>query len=348
MVKTTLSTIAKKANLSIASVSRVLNTPNLTSPQTQSKVYQAIQELHVDTFNNFKPYQAGPETKKILIIDNQLFSKSLINLGLEQALKKEEYVFFYLRFPYSDNHDIHYLIRYVTQNIFDGIVIINDAPYLEILRYYKNTLPPIILVNHYSIDFTCIYFDHLMIAYQLTQYLVCNSHSKIAVLLNDHDKISSSLFLEGYKQALLRANIIVDPNYIIENCFSFDHGRTVTKRLFKSNKPPSAIICADNISLNYLDENYYNQQNFYSSYSAVLGVLHQANEILSNTDNPLTLTYISHSKDRHYNELDKLSRIYKPLYKMGQKAAILINEIIQKNDPLIKNNYLIEAEPIFY
>ncbi|ORF62522.1 hypothetical protein B5801_02280, partial [Gilliamella apicola] len=56
MAKKTLSTIAKQANLSIASVSRVLKKPHLTSPMTQSKVYQAIEELNIDIHNNFKPH----------------------------------------------------------------------------------------------------------------------------------------------------------------------------------------------------------------------------------------------------------------------------------------------------
>lgn len=347
MKKITLTTIAKQANVSIATVSRVLNTPNLTSPETQSRVYQTIEKLNIDTSTYLKPIHTIPENKKILIIDNQFLSRSLINLGVENRLKQNGYKFFYLRFPYDDKNDIHHLIRYVTQNLFDGIIIINDAAYLSKLVQYKTTLPPMILVNHFSLDFTCFYFDHLTIAFNITQYLVHQSHKKIAVILNDSNKISSSLFLQGYQQALLRANIEFDPNYLIHHCFSYEQGRSAIKKLIESNKPPTAIICTDNIHLNYTDEQFYELKDFQQPFAPVMGILDQVNESKKQLTTPFTITYINHSKDRLYNELDKLSRIYKPLYKMGQEAASLLCDILKHNSPSSLQYHLVETESIF-
>ncbi|MFQ1040780.1 LacI family DNA-binding transcriptional regulator [Gilliamella sp. CG16] len=347
MNKVTLAVIAQKANLSIASVSRVLNTPNLTSALTQSRVYKAIEELGIDTPFNTKPYHVECETQKILIIDNQLFSQSLINIGLESGLKEAGYQFFYLRFAYSSPNDIHHLIRYATQNIFDGIMIINDAPYLDILKNYKSTLPPIILVNHFSLDFNCVYFDHLTIAYNITQYLVHQIHKKIAVIINDSHKMSSTLFLQGYQQALLRSNIKFDPNYLIHHCFSYEQGRSAIKKLIESNKPPTAIICSDNIHLNYLDEQYYDQKNSQHPFAAVLGILHQVNQSKDQLTTPFAITYINHSKDRQYNELDQLSRIYKPLSKMGRKSARLLCDILKQKTASTLQYHLVETESLF-
>lgn len=344
MAKTTLATIAKQANLSIASVSRVLNKPQMTSALTQSKVYQAIQELNIDTYQNIDNYQTTKVTKKILIIDNQLITHSLINYGIEHVLKLAGYQLFYLRFPYSNNNDIQHLVRYVTQNLFDGIIVINDAPYLEKLSQYTLTMPPIILVNHFHVDFTCVYFDHLMIGHQMTKYLIEHSHSKIAILLSHYDKTSSTQFLQGYQQALHRANVTLDSNYIVQDCFTYEHGRLAIKNLLSSNKPPTAIICADNICLNYMDEKYYSDQHYQSSYRTVLGALDQIRE---SQISAFTLTYISHTKQRQYNELDRLNRIYKPLHEMGKQAAALLCDYLKNSNMLTKQYRLIKTEPIF-
>lgn len=348
MKKNTLSTIAKQAKVSIATVSRVLKKPHLTSSKIQSKVHQAIQELNIDVFDKVPIHHADNITKTILIVDNQLIMHSLINHGLEHVLKLAGYKLFYLRFPYSDNNDIHHLIRYVTLNLFDGIVIINDAPYLETLSEYTPALPPIILVNHFHMDFNCVYFDHLTIAHQITKHLIAHSHYKIAVLLSHHDKISSKQFLQGYQQALHRANLTIKSSYIIQDCFTYEHGQIAVKNLLSSNKPPTAIICADNICLNYMDEKYYCEQHYLSPYNSVLGALDQASKSQVHHLPSFTLAYISHSKQRQYNELDTLNRIYKPLYKMGQQAASLLCEILKNSNLLSQQHHLIESEPIFY
>ncbi|OCG09083.1 hypothetical protein A9G13_03240 [Gilliamella sp. wkB178] len=343
--KTTLATIAKQAKVSIATVSRVLRKPNLASPLSQSKVFQAIQELRVDTYNKFNANNPVTNNKTILIIDNQLICQSLLNFGIEQVLNATGYKIFYLRFPYSDETDIQHLIRYVTQNLPDGIIIINEAPYLNKLSQYKACLPPMMLVNHFHTDFNCVYFDHLVMAHQITKHLINHAHSKIALLLSHPDKISSSLFLQGYKQALHRANLAIDSDYIINDCFTYEHGQLAVKNLLSSNKPPTAIICADNISLNYTDKKYSSVQHFQLDYRVVLGALDQAHASQSKTP---TIVYISHSNQRHYNELDTLTRVYKPLYKMGQQAAALLSEKVKKSDNFTKHYHLIKAEAIFY
>ena len=348
MAKKTLSTIAKQANLSIASVSRVLKKPHLTSPMTQSKVYQAIEELNIDIHNNFKPHNDHNGSNKILVLDNQFITRTLINYGLEQTLTQTGFAIFYFRFPYQTKKDIHYLIKYISQNSFAGILVINDAPYLQELEHFKKALPPIVLVNHFSLNFICVHFDHLVIGHQITQYLLNNSHSKIAVLFSDNNKISSTLFLQGYKQALLRANISINKDYLIEDCFTYEHGRAAIKQLINSNNPPTAIICCDNVNLNYLDERLQNYPSFSTNYSVILGALHQAKESEIQLPQPITITYLSHSTDRQYNELDKLSRINKPMYKMGQEAATLLCQYIRNELATTKRYHLIETETFFY
>ncbi|MWP49046.1 MULTISPECIES: LacI family DNA-binding transcriptional regulator [unclassified Gilliamella] len=347
MTKITLSTIAKKANTSVASVSRVLKKPHLTSPQIQLRVYQAIEELNMDTSKNFKPYKPIHNSGKILIIDNQLYSKSLINAGLELVLKEEQFQMFYLQFPYHNKTDIHHIIRYVAQHAFDGIIIINDAPYLKTLVAYKTTLPPIVLVNHFSLDFICVDFDHLLIGHQITKYLIDKSHTKIAILLNNEKLTSSTLLLQGYKQALMRANITIEPRYIIHGCFTYQHARSAVKKLINGTKSPSAIICTDNFSLNCLDKSDDKDHN-QSPDSMILGAVHQANESQSKLTKPLTISYFSSSKELKYNQLDTLSRINKPLFEMGQKSATLLCELIKSTAKPTKRCKIIEAESIFY
>jgi LacI family transcriptional regulator, repressor for deo operon, udp, cdd, tsx, nupC, and nupG len=347
MAKVSLSTIAKKANVSIASVSRVLRTPDATSPQTQSLVYQAMKSLNVDMSKNLKEYQSVQQSNKILIVDNQLISKSLINFGIEQVLHEAEFQLFYLQFPYNVKNDIYYLIQYIKQNCFIGIIIINQAPYLTHLYNYKKSLPPMVFVNHFKNNFSCVYFDHLTIAFRTTQHLIKKGHTKIAIFVNSDKNTNSSLFLQGYQQALQRISMPIDSDYVIQGCLTYEHGREAIKTLLHSNKPPTAIIFEDLSSLSCFDSNSYYSQNYLTSFRSLLGALHQAKESQSQLSNPVSITYISHSNELQYNELDKLNRVNKPLYKMGCKSAQLLCHILKQNMTSLPQYHIIETEPFF-
>ncbi|MCX8583643.1 MULTISPECIES: LacI family DNA-binding transcriptional regulator [unclassified Gilliamella] len=345
MAKISLSMIAKEAKVSIASVSRVLRTPNLTSPQTQFLVYQAMKALNVDLSKNLKDYQPVHESNKILVVDNQLISKSLINFGIEQVLHEAGFQLFYLQFPYKVKNDLYYLIQYIKQNCFIGIIIINQAPYLTQLYSYKNSLPPIVFVNHFKKNFTCVHFDHLTIGYQTTQHLIEQGHNKIAIFINSDKNTNSSFFLQGYQQAFQRINMPIDSDYVIQGCLTYEHGRDAIKTLLQSNKPPTAVIFEDLSSLSCYD--YYHTQNYLSNYRSLFGALHQVKKSQSQLLHPLAITYISHTNDLQYNELDQLSRVNKPLYKMGCKSAQLLCDLLEHNMTSLSQCHTIDTEMFF-
>ena len=347
MTKTSLSIIAKKAKVSIATVSRVLRTPNLTSTKTQLLVYQAMKALNVDLSKNLKDYQLVHQSNKILIIDNQLISKSLINFGIEQVLYDAGFQWFYWQFSYHVKNDIYHLIQYIKQNCFIGIIIINQAPYFNHLNNYKKSLPPIIFVNHFKNNFSCIHFDHMTIGFQTTKHLIDQGHNKIAIFVNSDKNANSSLFLQGYQQALNRINIQIDTDYIIQGCLTYEHGRDAVKTLLQSNKPPTALIFEDLSSLSCFDSNNNYAQNYLSSYRSLFGALHQAKESQSQQLHPLSITYISYSNDLQYNELDRLSRVNKPLYQMGCKSAQLLCDILKQDITSISQCHIIDTEMFF-
>lgn len=345
--KITLQTIAKQANLSIASVSRVLHTPHLTTQATQTRVYQAIKTLNYDRQYLFKSSKNALPTKKILILDNQLVSPSAINRGIEYSLKKGDYKIFYLRFLYCNQTDIHQIINYTINHSFDGILIINNVPYLEKLHQYRQALPPIVIINHFSLNFPCIYFDHLTIGYQVTSYFLNQGHTRIAILLGDENKVSAQQLEKGYQHALLRTNLSINSHYIIYHCFHYQNGKQAIKTLMTSSHPPTAIIITDNIDLNYMDDEYLTPQNYLSPYSQVHGVIKQCEEMKIAIPQQLSLIYFNHDKQKQNNELDLLSAINKPLYTMGENAVNLLLKLLGLGSKLDTINQQMETTTIF-
>lgn len=345
--KITLSVIAQRANLSIASVSRVLRQPNITSISTQKRVREAINSLNVETQDLFKSYQPQNASYKILIIDNQLQTNSFINYTLENELAFHGYHIVYFRFLNVQQQEINQMIHFTLTSSFDGILIINEAPYLKKLIPYRHTLPPIVLVNHFSLDFPCVYFDHLMMAYNITNYFASRAHKRIAILLGDENKASSNYLIQGYQQAIQRANLLIDNNYIIPNCFSYQHGKLAIKNLMESALPPTAVIFADHLCLSCSDNAERKVTHLISPYDAVRGALQQCNEMEIHIPHQLAFIYFSHDTQKQHNELDTLSCVNKPIHEMGKKSVGLLLQLLNKKTHAIKIANSIEAHLVF-
>lgn len=342
--KMTLSAIAKQAGVSIATVSRVLRKPQITSWSIRTKVHQAIKALNVDVNQIKKKHENVVATQKILVIDNQLLCNNLINKGIEEELSKSQYKIFYLRFSLCDDDDISQIIHYTLHNLVDGILIINDAPYLQKLIPYTHTLPPIVLINHFSLHFPCVYFDHLMTTYQATTHLLNSGYKRIAILLGKDNNLSANYLIQGYQQALSRANIALNSNHVITNCFSYDHGKQAINTLMQSNQSPTAILFTDHTSLHSIDEKELTLKQSFSYYHSVLGALHQCRQMNISIPNQLALLYFSHDLQKQYNELDTISSLYKPLHIMGKNSVQLLLTLLEKNNYSVKITHSIETE----
>lgn len=329
--KVTLTKIAIKAGVSVTSVSRVVHTPHLTSREIQQKVHQAIAQLGINSAV-FKSHKQLPASKKILVIDNQLISDSHINKGIESKAQELGYKLLYLRFFYFSYHEIQQIISYTINHQVDGILIINHSPYLSSLLHYEHALPPLVLVNQFSLNQPCVYFDHLSNSYQATKYLTDKGHKRVAILLGDITKEETKHTIHGYQQALVRWNITPTENYMVNYCINYSTSYNAVKRLMQLAFPPTAIICCDHLNLNYSDRDKLPVDDKFdeaiSADSAICGVIDQCRAMDINIPSDLSLLqFIHHKGHKQYNPLNHICAIHKPLFEMGQKSLSLLIDL---------------------
>lgn len=345
----TMFDVANQANVSVATVSRVINTPHLASYRAQIKVNSAIERLNYDTTVLIKPYQSSTTHKKILVIDNQLISRSLINSGIENMAKSQGYKLLYLRFLYFTQLEIQQIISYTINHQVDGIIFINNSPYLDEIQKFTLALPPMVVLNHFSLQLPCVYFDHLTIAFNATEYLLQQGHSKIACLTGTPDKQSSLYTQQGYTKALQRANITLNANYMIPACFDFATGSGVLKNLMSHTQPPTALICSDNHCLNYSDEELFSPERLQTLHSSenspIHGIIAQSTKMNIAIPNKLSIIYMAHTAQTKNPPLSLLTHVNKPFYTMGQQGFSLLMQHIARTKPIPKSQ-LIEAELI--
>jgi len=115
---------------------------------------------------------------------------------------------------------------------------------------------PSVVINNYveDLDVSCIAIDNEGGAQSAVNYLVSLGHKKIAHISGDVVTQAAAARLEGYKKALKKNNIEFQPQYVLKTDYSRGQARSAAEKLFKMDKPPSAVfVASDSMALEVMN-----------------------------------------------------------------------------------------------
>jgi LacI family transcriptional regulator len=90
-----------------------------------------------------------------------------------------------------------------------------------------------------------VYMDDVQAADDMTTHLVNLGHRRIGFIKGHPNHMASEDRLSGYKRALDRAGIAVDPGLIVDGAFDFDSGQAAARYLLDRKPAPSAIFASN-------------------------------------------------------------------------------------------------------
>jgi LacI family transcriptional regulator len=111
---------------------------------------------------------------------------------------------------------------------------------------------PCLVINNYveDLEVSCIAVDNLGGAENVVNYLISLGHKRIAHISGDLITQAAAKRLEGYKRALEKNKIALNPDYIIKTDYSRGQARGAAEYLIKMPKPPSAVfVASDSMAL---------------------------------------------------------------------------------------------------
>lgn len=243
-----ISDIAKAAEVSTATVSRVLSNPDIVRSATRERVLQAIHEL------NYQPNALARQlrtqaTKTIIVIipniENTFFREILSVIGAEAELHGYQMLI-------ADLHSQPSLEKYyfeaVQQRQVDGIISLsaNITPKLthKIAGKYPLVMAVQSVPNHPS---PSVSIDNVAAARALMTHLIRLGHHNIA-----HITVSQSQFpyfdrLSSYVSVLEEHNISVDNELICYGEPTIMGGYEQMSALLAKKKPVTAVFAAGDI-----------------------------------------------------------------------------------------------------
>lgn len=247
MKKPTIKDVAKKANVSVATVSRILNGLEGYSEETRQKVTTVVDEMgyrpnaiarHLKTKTTLTIGVLLPKVETTFYVE--------ILTGIEDMAHENNYSVFICNTGTS-SHLMPYYLNVLSERQVDGIIVCSLSPKDMYDKDIVDTKIPCILLSTFSPRFPIPYIkvDDFQASYAATSYLIDNGHTKIAMIGGEkEDPIAGLPRLEGYMQALKENNIPIVEGLIKHNSFSFDGGKKSMEALLSENEKFTAIFAS--------------------------------------------------------------------------------------------------------
>ncbi|NMB96079.1 MAG: LacI family transcriptional regulator, partial [Clostridiaceae bacterium] len=241
--------IAKHLNISVSTVSRVINGKDRVSDETREKVLKAIKEF------NYSPNEIARSLRNrssmtigIIVpdISNEFFA--LLSKGAEAVAKNNGYLLILCNSDYEENMEKEYL-NMLNQKQVDGIIIATvckDEEYFD--RILNSSIPAVFVDNLPQIkrNFNFVTIDNEKAAYDLTRHLIDSGYKDISIITGKLQETSAFERLDGWKRAMNENGLKINNDFVGIGDFKIDSGYKIMKKMLEQNKKPQALLAANN------------------------------------------------------------------------------------------------------
>lgn len=244
----TMKDVAQKANVSVTTVSHVINKKGSISDEVRNNVLKIINEL------NFRPNKTAQSLARSSTRCIGLFASELQTFRMHIFLNElmtgilsvtSECFYNLIVYPEQKNEEGESCISLDHGEPIDGAIIINPR---SDNKYLKNIIEkniPFVLVgrpNELSHVINYVDVDNVAIGYNATKYLVSHNHTGILFLNGPEDYTISMDRLEGYKIALGESNIPFSMEMVVNSEFNIPSSVQVVKEAIQKGRAFTAII----------------------------------------------------------------------------------------------------------
>lgn len=249
----TIREIAKIANVSVCTVSRIINDtyPEKVSKGTRLRVLKVMKNL------GYRPSiiargLAKKETSMLGLIVPDIISSFFPEIieGIEDEVKKFDYSLILCTTKEKPQEEAKYL-RLLREKRVDGIIltpVTGEHTNIELFEELRRDKIPLVFIAYYLKEFKGLYVvvDHTLGGYMATKHLIELGHKRIGHLgyseySGTGDRIDKRR-LEGYKRALAEYNIEFSQELVVKSGCSWKSGYYSTKELLNIKNRPTAIF----------------------------------------------------------------------------------------------------------
>lgn len=238
--------IAKLAGVSVATISRVLNHPEVVSEDTRNHVLN-IMKKHNYTPNWFAQSLNLDRTNTLALmipnIENSMFQH--ITAGVEQIADKKNYSILLCNTHNNIEKEEKYLNMIVTRKV-DGIIFASSTLSIEHINFLKSKEIPFVSISNNNEVFkeeNSCYINFEESAFKMTIHLSEMGNNAIDLFIDESANSRTKYMIKGYKRALKSLNKEIGNIHFCKN--NVEGGYLKTKKLIQINQMPKTIFASD-------------------------------------------------------------------------------------------------------
>ncbi|WP_188671440.1 LacI family DNA-binding transcriptional regulator [Neptunicoccus cionae] len=242
--------VAKAAGVSISTVSRSFNHPELLKPATRKKIDRAVQRVGYIR-NRAAQVMHGRRTATIGLvvptIDNAIFAELIQSFSAELDANG----FTMLIASHGFDLDREYqMLRKLMEHRVDGIAVIglehSEASYKLI---EQQDLPAVAIWNYaQGARLPCVGVQNLKAGRMAAQHLLDLGHRDIGLIFPEtdgNDRAKDRLL--GASEALQRAGVEVPADWQLEAPYNIAEAKRASASMLRHSSRPTAILCGNDI-----------------------------------------------------------------------------------------------------
>lgn len=308
----TIYDVAREANVSMATVSRVVNGNPNVKPITRKKVLEVIERL------GYRPNAVarGLASKKtttvgVIIPDiSNIFFAELAR-GIEDIATMYKYNIILSNSDQNHEKELRLLNTMLGKQV-DGIVFMGGNITTELVSEFEKSPVPIVLAGSIeeSKKIPSVNINYEQAVFDSVKEFVERGHKRIAFVIGPlHEPKNDVKNLQGYKKALEAAGIPYDESLVVEGDYTYDSGLEAFDKLLELEDQPTAIfVGSDEMALGVVhgaeDKGYKIPEDF---------------EVITSDNTRLSLMV-----------RPQLTTIVQPLYDIGAVSMRLLTKLMNK------------------
>lgn len=238
-------TIARKAGVSITTVSRVLN----NHPQVSDEVRQRV--ISVSNKSGYTHAVGRKSTTNIAMLytgENSLCSPfdGAILHGMSQGMEEHGYDLMVLDARRSRNPG-ESLSQMMIRKGVRGAVVRTTSPTRAVVEQLSDEgFPFVVVADRFESDkVSYVYSDSRQTSCEAVEHLIGLGHRQIAVATNNIDDSDHLDRLAGYRQAMEQAGIELDERMVLRTPANREGGIQLLRRVMSRPDRPTALFLAD-------------------------------------------------------------------------------------------------------
>ncbi|MCY0884304.1 MAG: LacI family DNA-binding transcriptional regulator [Firmicutes bacterium] len=243
----TLKDVARRAGVSLATVSRVVNHVGGVSPAIVERVERALAELDYRPNEIARGLRAG-STHMVAAIVSDVTNPFFMEVirGLEDGLRSQGYTVLIASTDEDLTKEEEYC-RVLHRRQMDGIVLASSGQTYAGLSHLVGKTP-VVLVDRLveGAPYDAVLDDNRQGVDLLVDYLVARGHRHIGMVAGNQAFTSGQERLAAFREALGRHGLPAEPDWIPVGPFTVAFGREAARRLLALSRRPTAMVAANN------------------------------------------------------------------------------------------------------